>query len=195
MDHRRTGDRRTAEWIGAYRAWLDGEDGMIERRSNARRSGGDADGGDDFAACFLEWVQVESAPLLDFKRAEQPAQAAPGEVPPAEREQIRESVLLDTLRMETECVHMLREVLDSDSRTPETLQLAMQALRSADELLLEENRAWHALHEKHHWFLQDSATAAWESQLEEDWSEALEHVATDVHELTGRVLALQACRA
>lgn len=187
MEPRRTGDRRTAEWIGAYRAWLDGEDGMLERRSYARRSGGGTDGGDDFAACFLEWVQVESAPLLDFKRAEQPA--------PGEQEQVRESVLLDTLRMESECVHMLREVLDSDSRTPETLQLALQALRSADELLLEENRAWHALHEKHHWFLQDSAAAAWESQLEEDWSEALEHVATDVHELTGKVLALQACRA
>jgi hypothetical protein len=184
MDQRRTGDRRTAEWIGAYRAWLDGEEGMIERRSSARRSSSDSDGG-DFAACFLEWVQVESAPLLEFKGAEQPAA----------REQIRESVLLDTLRMESECVHMLRQVLDGDSRTPETLQLALQALRSADDLLLEENRAWHALHEKHHWFLQDSATAAWESQLEEDWSEAIEHVAADVHELTGRVLALQACRA
>ena len=183
MDQRRTRDRRTAEWIGAYRTWMDGEEGMVERRSCVRRSSRDTDGGEDFTACFLEWVQVESAPLLEFKGAEQPA-----------REQIRESVLLDTLRMESECVHMLRQVLDSDSRTPETLQLALQALRNADELLLEENRAWHALHEKHRWFLEDSARAAWESQLEEDWSEAIEQVATDVHELTGKVLALQACR-
>ena len=181
MDQRRTGDRRTAEWIGAYRAWLDGEDGLIERRSYVRRAASGAEGGDEFSACFLEWVQAEPAPRLEFKAAGQPAAG--------------ETVLFDTLRIESECVHMLRQVLDSDGSTPQTLQLALQALRSADELLVEESRAWHALHEKHHWFLRDSAQEAWESRLDEEWSDAMERVATDVHELTGKVLALQACRA
>jgi hypothetical protein len=111
---------------------------------------------------------------------------------PAERAQFRETVLLDALEMESECIHILRQILDRGSRTPETLALALETLRSADDLLADESRAWHVLASKRRWPAALSPAATWENQLDYNWSKALDNVAVDVHALTGRVLALQA---
>ncbi len=113
----------------------------------------------------------------------------------AEREQFQEAVLLDALQMETECVHIVRQILDSGLRSPEALSLALDTLRNANELLMNEERAWHALCAKRRFQFALTPLGAWGNQIDYDWSHALGDMAADVHALTGRVLALQTLRA
>jgi hypothetical protein len=110
-------------------------------------------------------------------------------------EALREAVLLDALHMESECVHIVNQILDRGSRSPEALELALDTLRAANDLLADESRAWHLLRARKQWRLALTPRAAWENQLDYRWSEAIDHVAIDVQALAGRVLALQSLRA
>jgi len=138
----------------------------------------------DWIGAYLEWMEND---LL----ADEESAVAAVEARAEERELRREAVLLDALHMEAECVHILKQILDRGRSSPETLQLALETLRNANDLLADERRAWQALRAQKRWHLALSPKAAWENQLDYHWSDALEHVARDVHALTGRVLELQ----
>jgi len=163
MDQSRWGQ----EWVDAYLEWMTDADGMAGARRSLAAADIDLDDGEFFTSAYLEWMDS------------------------ADRERIREAVLLDALHIESECVHILKQVLDYNSRSPEVLALAMESLRAANDLLADESRAWRALSAKRDWQMSRTPAAAWENQLEYDWSHALEDVAVDVQALTGRVLALQ----
>lgn len=167
MDQSRWGQ----DWIDAYLEWMTGDDGMLAGPVALASSDADADidDGEYFTSVYLEWMDNLAA-----------------------GEPVRESVLLDALRIEAECVHMLRQVLDYGGRSPEVLTLALDSLRAANDLLADESRAWRVLTAKRDWQMARTPARAWENQLEYTWSHALEDVAVDVQELTGRVLALQA---
>jgi hypothetical protein len=139
---------------------------------------------------YLDWMEVRDDLVADAEAA-----LLAGEARRAEREQRCEAVLLDALRMQAECVHILKQVIDHGRPAPEALQLALETLRNANDLLDDESRAWHALRAQKRWQLTLSPTSAWENQLDYHWSDALDHVAKDVHALTGRVLAMQEFRA
>ena len=166
MDQSRWGQ----DWIDAYLDWMTGDDGLLGGPVALAAAGmeADMDDGEYFTAVYLEWMDGLAA-----------------------GEPVREAVLLDALRIEAECVHMLRQVLDYGSRSPEVLALALESLRAANDLLDDESRAWHALRSRRQWHQALTPGAAWENQLDYNWSHALEDVAVDVHALTGRVMALQ----
>jgi hypothetical protein len=163
--------------------WDTGDGSLIE--GSARFAADETDGGDFFATVYFESMDVlaaAAAPMLELRA---------DDTSPADRAQMRETVLLDALHMEAECVHILRQILDRGSRSPETLALALETLRNANEVLGDEARAWHALSVKRQKQLAFTPMAAWENYVEYNWSHALEEVAVDVQSLTGRVLALQ----
>lgn len=163
MDQSRWGQ----EWIEVYMEWMTGDEGKIGGPARLADADIDLDDSEYFTAAYLDWMDS------------------------ADREKAREAVLLDALHIESECVHILRQVLDYGSRSPEVLAIALDSLRSANDLLADESRAWRALSAKRDWHMTRTPGGAWQNQLEYDWSHALEDVAVDVQALTGRVLALQ----
>ena len=171
------------DWIGAYMQWMTGDDVLAE--APAYFAADDTDGGEFFTTMYLDSMKVlaEAAAPMMRRRADDAVNT--------DRAQFRETVLLDALRMEAECVHILRQILDRGSRSPETLALALETLRNANEVLADEARAWHALTVKRQQRLVFTPMAAWDNYVEYNWSHALEEVAVDVHSLTGRVLQLQ----
>lgn len=177
--------RLAADWIGAFMEWHSGDGGLIEGTATLAADG--TDGGDFFTTVYFESMDVlaAAAPVPDLR----------DDAFPLERAQFRETVLLDTLHMEAECVHILRQILDRGSRSPETLALALETLRNANELLDDEARAWHALGAKRRQQLALMPWADWDDHVDDNWSHALEEVAVDVRSLTGRVLALQSLNA
>ncbi len=153
----------------------------------------------DWIGEYLEWMEAATVaaavPLLAIRAGIPRAAGNDGDAFPAEREQFRETVLMDALRIESECVHILSRLLDNGEGTPEKVALALDTLREANDLLADESRAWHALRTRRQWQLALSPIGAWETQLDYQWSAALDHVAADVHALAGRVIALHSPRA
>jgi len=183
----RNTERNTPQdWTGAYLDWMEGEVDLIDEAAILAME--DAGDGVDFTAVFLEWM--ESPPRRNRRADDRIVVAAVPENGSPEHELRRENTLLDALHMEAECVHILRQILDRGSQSEETLGLALETLRSANELLADESRAWHALRAQKRWHIALSPKAAWENQLDYHWTEALDHVAADVQALTGRVLRM-----
>lgn len=179
-------DSNTAlDWTGAYLDWMDNRDDPQEATAVLAVGSDDRV---DFTATFLEWM--ETPPRLDRRASDKGRAAILGEVRVDEQDLRREKVLLDALHMEAECVHILRQILDRGRRSEDEIGLALETLRSANELLADESRAWHALRAQKRWHIALSPKAAWENQLDYHWTEALDNVAADVQALTGRVLRL-----
>lgn len=174
---------QAADWIGAYLEW-----NGIERAPYA--VAGNQAAAVDFSAAYLEW-QESSAPSTAGSRAstgEGRGRRASDVF--AGSQGFREAVLLAALHAQSDCVHILRQVLDHGSAGVGTVRLASEALEHAQRLLDDERLAWHALgalrgngHRR--------ATDAWRSTIDGEWPQALEHVASDVRSLTSTVLAMQ----
>jgi hypothetical protein len=134
---------------------------------------------------FLEWTFNESSSAADEEFAE--AYLEWIEAPPLDA--TREGILLMALRTEADCVHMLRQVLETDDAAPDTLRLAIEGLEDAQRLLEGEQRAWQALMDVREagW---TTPERIWSSGFEQEWPGALENVAAEVHALAGKVLAM-----
>lgn len=101
----------------------------------------------------------------------------------------REGILLMALRTEADCVHMLRQVLETDGAGAGNLRLAIEGLEDAQRLLEGEQRAWHALMDIRvaGWTTPDRL---WSTGFEQEWPSALDSVAAEVRALAGKVLAM-----
>jgi hypothetical protein len=167
-----------SNWIDAYLEWTDGEIGMSEQLFAVSGVEAGDDWAEETAAVYLEWIDAEPAAM---RRAA--AILAP--------EPLREAVLLMALRTESECMHILRQALDAGRPTSQTMQLAMEALDCAKNLLDDERRAWQALSALR---LDEPSGAriAWDDETGMDWPCALENVEADVRALSGRILELRA---
>lgn len=108
------------DWIDAYLEWTDREPGIGDR---FLAYCGDDDG-EDVATVYLEWI--DAAPAV----AQVAAQVANTE--PGMPDLLRQTVLLMALRTESECVHLLRQALDSGEPTARTLRLAVETLEHVD---------------------------------------------------------------
>lgn len=170
-------DRLTGstDWIAEYLEWSGlGEVALTPgaRAGGARESSGDG----AFAAAYLDWMDAAVEEVTAIAR--------------------REAALWAALRTESECVRILRRVLEARETTPGALAFAYEALEQADRLLEDERSAWLALealraseavqrplpqrrHIGNEWYGRD------------EWPHAIEHVAADVHALMGKVLELR----
>jgi hypothetical protein len=170
-------DRLTgrADWIAEYLEWSGA--GEIAATPGARAGGQSESAGDGtFAAAYLDWMDAAVEDVTEAAR--------------------REAALWAALRTESECVRILRRMLEARVTTPGALNFAYEALEQADRLLDDERSAWLALealrasesvqrplarrrHVGNEWYGLD------------DWPHAIEHVAADVHALMGKVLELR----
>jgi len=178
-------ESNTVNWINEYLEWMDpGSSGISATPAIS------ADANMDFVAAYLEWI--DSAPSVTAPgRATVVAHApAPAGIEIYRPEALREAILLMALRTESECVHVLRQVVDQGDATSRTVELAAEAIAYAERLLEDEQTAWRALTALRSADTRQSSVA-WQSDLNNsDWPHALEGVMADVRALTGRVLAL-----
>ncbi len=179
-------DTTAVEWIDAYLEWM-----VDDEKALAADAGGEM----DFVAVSLDWMEEAATPERGLAEEAERTIAALSAISAEERDNQRETALLDALHMEAECMRVVAQILDRGGRSPEALAMALETLRFADRMLADEQRAWHALQAQRRWELALSPKKAWESQLDYRWDAALDHVAEDVHALTGRVLALQTFHA
>ena len=161
------------QWINAYLEWTNTEFSTAAKMSLA--SGMDADVAVDITSAYLEWID---APPAKDRRAVASSAAEPQ----------REAVLLLALRTESECMHIVRQVLDSGLPASQTLGLALEALDCAKSLLESERRAWQTLTA----LRVDDARIFRERETRTDWPCALANVEADVRALSGRILELRA---
>ena len=142
----------------------------------------------DWVAAYLEWIDVtpmaEAADGADYDWSLEAADD--GEFPQLSRE----DVLLSALRAESDCLHVLRQVLEAVDPAPGTVQLAMYGLVEAQRLLEAEQRAWDALIDAREsaWETRD---AAWPADFDRAWPVTLSVVSTEMRALADRVLALR----
>jgi len=192
-------DSNTADWINEYLQWMNGGEGSVARAAPVT-----AAANTDFVAAYLEWMDAapEAAPSPPTRapvrvpvrapvRARMPAWAGIEVYRP---EALREAILLMALQTEYDCVHMLRQAVDAGAPTPDTVDLARDALRHAERLLDDEESAWRALNALYRCDLPRTRAMLDVNPRSEfsssDWPHALEGVMADVRALTGRVLAL-----
>jgi hypothetical protein len=158
-------DRSGSAWIAEFLEWTFNEGSRSADEPVAYDALIASEAEDGIAGAYLEWID---APALDTAR---------------------EGVLLMALRTEADCVHMLRQVLETDGAAPDQLRLAIEGLEDAQRLLEGEQRAWHALLDVREagW---TTPERIWSSGFEQEWPGALENVAAEVHALAGKVLAM-----
>jgi hypothetical protein len=105
-----------ADWIGAFLEWTEGEfDGAGRPLAAPAMEAGDSRA-EDTVAVYLEWL--DAAPAFGQRAA------AP--------DPLREAILLMALRTETECMHILRQVLEDGRTDARTLRLAMGELENVE---------------------------------------------------------------
>jgi hypothetical protein len=105
--------KSTVDWIVEYLEWSNaGERGALPGVLAAVSVEAASDGaGDGFAAAYLEWMdaaQPVSEPGFDLAR--------------------REAALWAALCTESDCVHILRQLLDAGDAPPRTVKFAFEAI-------------------------------------------------------------------
>jgi len=176
------------DWIAAYLEWAN-SDG---RTADLRGSGGGAaieayPPSDTFVAAYLDWIDEQFAPAPPGARQARVAMETGGEL-----STLREAVLLDALRTESDCIHMLRQLIDVGGASAATLRFAIETVERADRLLDDERRAWEVLRALRQFEPGGTGTTS-KRDAEDNWSHALDGVVADMHSLTGQiVLGLQA---
>ena len=182
------------DWIDAYLEWTNSEGQAVGvcLPPGGRIAQAGAAAGVDFAAAYLEWMDAaqvarESGP---GRRAGAFVAYAGGAGEMNELDVFREAALLVALRTESDCVRILRRILEAGDASPRAVTFAYEALQHAERLLEDERSAWRALSALRSCY-SPLSMPAWRTDFETDWPHAIEDVAADVHALTGKVLALQ----
>jgi hypothetical protein len=173
------------DWIGSYLDWSDAGWTASLRRAL------DGQSEVDYCAVYLEWMDAgpmnggrERRAMAGFARGRRASDVMSGSYG------FREAVLLAALHAQTDCLHILREVVGNGSTKVGTLRLAAEALEHAQRLIDDERLAKRALDD-----LQGAGTRResdrFHSQIDAEWPRAIEHVVADVRSLANTVLAMQ----
>lgn len=179
-------DRSGTEWISEFLEWTFSESERSWADWRAYEDTVLAD--EENAGAYLEWIDASSiaatAVRSYFGIDRRGVQGGKDML-----DLSREGVLLMALRAEADCVHMLRQVLETDGAAPGNLRLAIEGLEDAQRLLDGEQRAWHALMDVRQagW---TTPERLWSSGFDREWPSALENVAAEVRALAGKVLAM-----
>ena len=188
--------KSTADWIAAYQEWTNADYRVSEWSWFVRDGAGEASAShtDRFAAAYLEWAEDARAALQQdsgFRLAADVGNLRAAGDMGNQLDALREAVLLEALRTESDCIHILRQTLDAGGTAADTVRFAFETVERADRLLEDEQRAWKVLKAlRRPDPAQSGGAATWRIDAEDDWSHALEDVVADMHALTGQVLAL-----
>jgi len=91
----------------------------------------------EWVAAYLEWFELPDTDWVDEPESMLPAQAS---ADLARIDARSEAVLLWALRTESDCMHILRELLEAGDSAPERIRQTVQALEHAEQLLGELQR-------------------------------------------------------
>jgi hypothetical protein len=171
-------------WIAAYLDWA----GMDDAGSAPID---DRDPGVEFCNAYLNWLEACAPAGLGRQLAGNRAGGRRAGDPLDGAEGYREAVLLAALHAQSDCLHILRRVLDHGPVDKSTIRLASEALDHAQRLLDDERHAWHALDALRAAREPRQAAGAPQRPGAGEWPQTLEHVASEVRSLTSTVLALQ----
>jgi len=182
----------TFDWIREYLDWTQPDGWTIGSSSHAL--GGpvqsSADGGEEFATAYLDWMNW----MEPMRAAKSPYRATArdsvGSSDGMAGLNVFEEALLAALRAESDCLQLLRGILDAGRTPPRIVKFASRTVKHAERLLEDERRAWRSLAALRHYNFAQSR-AAWDPGYETQWPHALEEVAADVHALKGTVQAMQ----
>jgi hypothetical protein len=164
---------QSVDWVAEYLEWSNAGGSIAGSRISAESATGAQDGSSEaYIASYLDWMaSAEPAPEAVFELAR------------------REAALWAAMRAESDCVSILRRILEAGDASPRDVSSAFEALERADRLLEDERSAWHALAA-----LGGSVPlklAGPQLRSASDWPHALEDVAADLHALMGKVLELR----
>lgn len=184
--------KSTFDWVGEYLDWTQPDGWAIGASSHApgAPAHSSADAGEEFVTAYLDWIN-----WVEPVRADRSPYRA------AARDSVRsgddmagldvfEEALLAALRTESDCLQLLRGILDAGKTPPRIVKFASRTVKHAERLLEDERRAWRSLAALRHYSFAHSR-AAWDPGYDTQWPHALEEVAADVHALKGTVLAIQ----
>lgn len=182
----------TFDWVGEYLDWTQ-PDGWTVDASPLATLGpaqSSAEVGQGFVTAYLEWmdwVEPVRAAKSPYRAAARDTARSGGDMAGLD---VFEEALLAALRAESDCLELLRRILDAGETPPRIVKFASRTVKHAERLLEDERRAWHSLAALRHYNFAHSR-AEWDPGCETEWPHALEEVAADVHALRGTVLAIQ----
>jgi hypothetical protein len=184
--------KSTFDWIGEYLDWTQPDGWTVGASPHA--TGGpaqaSADVGQEFVTAYLDWmdwVEPVRAAKSPYRAIARDSVGSGGDMAGLDA---FEEALVAALRTESDCLQLLRRVLDAGKTPPRIVRFASKTLMHAERLLEDERRAWRSLAALRHYDWPHSRLA-WDSGDETDWPHALEEVAADVHALQGTVQAMQ----
>lgn len=184
--------KSTFDWIGEYLDWTQ-PDGWTAGASPLATGGAvqaSADIGEEFVSAYfdwMDWVEPVRAAKSPYRAAARDSVRRGGDMAGLD---VFEEALLAALRTESDCLQLLRRVLDAGETPPRIVKFASRTVKHAERLLEDERRAWRSLAALRRYNFAHSR-AAWDPGYETEWPHALEEVAADVHALRGTVLAIQ----
>lgn len=177
--------KQAADWIGASLEWWSNIEWVA---TSSVPTQGDSDA--DFCAAYLGWM--DSNPWGGGE-AHAPSGQAPGRRASdavSSSYGFREAVLLAALHSQSDCLHILRQIVGNGGNSVGTLRLAAEALDHAQRLIDDERLARRAL-EDLHGLGQRRASDRQQSTIDAEWPRAIEHVVADVRSLTNTVMSMQ----
>ena len=182
----------TYDWVGEYLNWMQPDGWTIGPESHPQGGAVHASAavGEEFVAAYFDWIGWAEP----MRAARSPYSAAARDLVESGGEMAGldafEEALLAALRTESDCLQLLRGILDADQTPLRIVKFASRTVEHAERLLEDERRAWRSLAVLRHYNFAHSR-AAWDPGYETQWPYALEEVAANVHALKDTVLAIQ----
>lgn len=172
------------EWIGSYLEWSN----IDWAATSPMAMQGDSDV--DFCTAYLGWTDAN--PLAGQERRDHAGQARGRRASDVVGSTygFREAVLLAALHSQSDCLHILRQIVENGGTDAGTLRLVVAALDHAQRLIDDERLARQALDDLHG-FGHRRASDHLQSNIDAEWPRAIEHVVADVRSLTSTVMAMQ----
>lgn len=175
---------RTADWIGSYLEWIDAS--WVAPSMPATQAEPEL----DFSAAYLDWIEIDQTAGTERRDVSRQMHGRRASDAMAGTNGFREAVLLAALHAESDCLHIVRRLVENSGVEAGTLQLALKALDHAKRLIDDERMAKQALDELRG-VGERRASDFPHVQIDAEWPRAIEHVVADVRSLTDTVVAMQ----
>jgi len=175
---------RTADWIGSYLEWIDASWAAPSAPATQ------AEAETDFCAAYLDWIEADLTAGTERRDVSRQMYGRRTSDTVAGTSGFREAVLLAALHAESDCLHIMRRLVENSGVEAETLRLALKALDHAKQLIDDERMAKQALDELRG-VGERRAGDILHARIDAEWPRAIEHVVADVRSLTDTVIAMQ----
>lgn len=182
----------TFDWIGEYLDWTQPDGWTAGASPFAMDDPAQASAkiSQEFVTAYLDWINLAEPVRAAMSPYRAAARDSLGSRDDMAGLGVFEEALVAALRTESDCLRLLRGILDADKSPPRIVKFASRTVRHAERLLEDERRAWRSLAVLRHYNFAHSR-AAWDPGHETQWPQTLEEVAADLRALKGTVLAIQ----